>query len=187
MILILKLFSAVFGFTVFGLAANADTPLGFRPHGKVLRLRPYLVLSTYATAIKAGSMVELVAAGYVQLAAATNTDNLGVAANAIAASTGGTLWVYDDPEQEFVIQDDAGATLDQGAIGANADFSTESSTTDESNMELAAAGVTTATASLRIIGVAKTRYPDGTENAVGDNCDWIVKINEHTFKSTTGI
>lgn len=184
---LLKLFSAVFGFTIFGLAANGDTPLGLRPHGKILRMRPYQVLSTYATAIKAGSPVEAVAAGYVELAAATNTDNLGVAANAIAASTGGTLWVYDDPEQEFVIQDDASATLDQAAVGANADFSTESSTTDESNVELVASGVTSSTASLRIVGVAKTRYPDGTENAVGAWCDWIVKINEHTYKSTTGI
>jgi len=187
MCLILKLFSAVFGFTVFGLAANGDTPLGFRPTGRDYGCNPYQVLSTYATAIKAGSAVEKVTSGYVELASGGDTAILGVAANAIAASTGGTLWVYDDPMQRFIIQDNAAETLTIAAEGANVDFTDESSSTDESNMELAADGITASTANCRIMGKAKTRYPDGEENDYGDNCDWTVMFNEHTLKSTTGI
>lgn len=184
--MIFKLFFRVFGFSIFGLCANGDTPLGFRPTGRDYGCNPYTVLSTYATAIKEGSPIKPVAGGYVELAASTNTGLLGVAANAIAASTGGTLWVYDHPLQHFIIQDDASATLDISVQNANMDFSTESSTTDQSNVELIATAIT-ADGQCRVLYPAKTRYPDGTENAVGDNCDWIVMINEHARKATAGI
>jgi len=168
------------------LCANGDTPLGFRPTGHMYGTHPYQVSSSYATAIKEGSPIKPVAGGYVELAATTNTGILGVAANAIAASTGGTLWVYDHPLQHFICQDDASATLDITIQNANMDFSTEGSSTDQSDVELIATAITS-DGQCRILYPAKTRYPDGVENVVGDNCDWVCMINEQARKATAGV
>lgn len=169
--------------------ANTDSPRGLRPFGEIKRIGVYKKDAS-AGAIGIGTPVKLEADGYIAPADAGDTQILGAAAVYSAASTADTdVEVYDHPDQKFVIQDDASATLTQAAVGANADFTTESvnTTTEFSSCELAADGVTSSTANLRILDIAPTIYPGGTVNAAGDNCDWIVMINEHALTQTSGV
>ncbi len=169
--------------------ANGDYPKGLVPFGEVLRVTKY-EKDASAGAIGIGTLVKMEADGCIAPAGTTDSKILGVSAKYSAASTADTECpVYDHPDQRFVIQDDASATLAQTAVGANADSTTETvnTTTGLSIVELDASGVTASAAQLRIVEVAPTIYPDGTVNAVGDNCDWIVTINEHAYGQTAGI
>jgi len=161
------------------MAENLDNPRGARIYGKDCGMHPYPHSASDSVAVYPGDFVKTTA-GYCAVASASNRLR-GVAANYVAASTAGDVMVYDSPDQEFIIQDDAGATLSQAEVGENCEIlATEgNSTLKISQMELAAAGHGTATAQLRIIRVADVTYPDGTKNAAGDHCDWVVRINEH--------
>lgn len=171
--------------------ANTDAPRGLRPYGEVLRTQYYKKASTYASALFDGTPVVLTTAGYLEQAAAGATKILGVCRKYSAASTEDlTVPVCDHPDQLFVVQDDASATLTQAAVGASADLTGETGSTTKgtSTVELNASAVQTdeTSASVRIVEVAPTMYPDGVVNAVGNYCDWIVRINEHAYNQTTG-
>jgi len=159
--------------------ANGDYPRGARPTGVLYPPHPYTHPASDGSAIYPGDFVKT-SGGYITVGAATNRLR-GVAANYVAASTAGTVYVYDDPRQKFIIQDDAGATLSQAEVGENCDIlaTAGDSTLKVSQMEIAAAGHATTTAQLHILEVANVTYPDGTINAAGVNCDWVVLINEH--------
>ena len=165
--------------------ANKNTPLGFRPTGHIYGCHPYKVASTH-TAIKEGSPIKPADSGYVELALTTEALILGVAANALATNTGGTVWVYDNPKQHFICQDNAALATDITYQNACMDCSTEASTSDVSDVELIAAEIT-GSGQFRILYPAKTLYPDGVENALGANCDWVCMVNEHVYKNETGI
>ena len=70
------------------------------------------------------------------------------------------------------------------AVGNNADVvvGSGSTTTGSSGMELDSSDVKTATAQLRILQLVQRE-----DNAVGDNANWEVMINEHRLTTTTGI
>ena len=97
--------------------------------------------------------------------------------------------VADDPNQEFVIQEDTGGTaialadinnsvglLYRGtgnAVTGNAD-------TGWATLEIDASSVSTGTANgLQILGLFDGVNSDGTNNAVGDFAKWTVKILHH--------
>lgn len=166
--------------------ANMDTPCGFKPYGKLLRLKPYPKASTDSTAIYPGDVVYTVA-GYIASASAGGAVR-GVANNYAAGDVAGIVYVWDDPQQEFVGQDDASATLTQAEVGENCDIlaTAGDSTLKESRMELNVTTHATTAATFRIVDVANTIYPNGVANAVGDNANWVCQINEHERKSTTG-
>lgn len=102
-----------------------------------------------------------------------------------AASTDRLVYVVDDPNVVFEIQEVSGGTaLTAADVGLNANVvvGTGSSTTGWSAMELDnASEATTATLQLKILGLSPR--PD---NAIGEHAKWLVKINNHQLAASTG-
>jgi hypothetical protein len=103
-----------------------------------------------------------------------------------AASTARDILVADDPDLIFEIQEDSvGGAIAVTQVGNNFDIAVTagSTSTGLSAMELDSSDASgTATAQLRVLSLAQ--YPD---NEVGVNAKWLVQINEHERKSTTGV
>lgn len=101
------------------------------------------------------------------------------------ASTARLVYVVDDPNVVFEIQEVSGGTaLAAADVGLNASVvvGTGSSTTGMSAMELDnGTELTTATLELKILGLSPR--PD---NAIGEHAKWLVKINNHQLGSHTG-
>jgi len=186
--------------------ANKDAAFGLRPIGKVGQNRDNQGLSEYdisasASAIYFNDPVEILAAGTIGVAAATDTllGSLGgvfftdastskpTFANHLDASNTATDikgFVSDDPYERFEIQAD-GATA-AADVGLNADivYAAGSSPDYVSKVELDTSDQKTATAQLRIIGISK----DIENNEAGSaNVNLITIINEHQLKGTTGV
>lgn len=102
-----------------------------------------------------------------------------------AASTDRLVYVVDDPNVVFEIQEVSGGTaLTAADVGLNANVVVGSgdTTTGLSGMELNnATEATTATLQLKILGLSPR--PD---NAIGEHAKWLVKINNHQLGSSTG-
>ena len=186
--------------------ANKDAAFGLRPIGKVGQNRDNQGLSEYdisasASAIYFNDPVEILAAGTIGVAAATDTllGSLGgvfftdastskpTFANHLDASNTATDikgFVSDDPYERFEIQAD-GATA-AADVGLNADivYAAGSSPDYVSKVELDTSDQKTATAQLRIIGISK----DIENNEAGSaNVNLVTIINEHQLKGTTGV
>ena len=186
--------------------ANKDAAFGLKPIGKVGQNRDNQGLSEYdisasASAIYFNDPVEILAAGTIGVAAATDTllGSLGgvfftdastskpTFANHLNASNTATDikgFVSDDPYERFEVQAD-GATA-AADVGLNADivYAAGSSPDFVSKVELQTSDQKTATAQLRIIGISKD--PDNNE-AGSANVNLVTIINEHQLKGTTGI
>lgn len=191
--------------------ANTDAPRGAVPI-KHLDGSPYngafteyLIADTYNTTIYFGDFVKMTATGYVELAAAGNTI-LGVfqgcdyrdangnvvfskywpASTSTFNSEGAKARVIDAPDVIFEMQQDSDTnTPAQADIGTNADFistHTGSTLTGLSKEEVDTSTCTTATANLRIL-----RFVPRADNEVGNYAKVEVLINEHFYKTTTGI
>lgn len=93
--------------------------------------------------------------------------------------------VADDPNQEFVLQEDTGgAALTLSNIGNSATMTYRSSsgdtTTGYSTIELDRSSAGTGTGgNLIITGLADNMNSDGTRNAVGNYGKWKVRISNH--------
>ena len=186
--------------------ANKDAAFGLRPIGKVGQNRDNQGLSEYdisasASAIYFNDPVEILAAGTIGVAAATDTllGSLGgvfftdastskptFANHLDASNTASDIkgFVSDDPYERFEIQAD-GATA-AADVGLNADivYAAGSSPDYVSKVELDTSDQKTATAQLRIIGISK----DIENNEAGSaNVNLITIINEHQLKGTTGV
>ncbi len=190
--------------------ANADTPRGLRPvryQGGACytgAANMYYIPATDSTAVYLGGLVKLAgssdADGVASVTGNVSTGNsvVGVVVGFDpdkgagaggrdstiyrAASTERYVYVADDPNLIFSVQDDASATLAAGNVGNVADltaFTSGSTTTGLSSIEISA---TTATASgdgtedVLILGLE--RLPD---NSIGDNAMWLVRLNNHTM------
>lgn len=191
--------------------ANTDAPRGAVPI-KHLDGSPfngatgsYKIADTYNTAIYTGDFVKMTATGYVELAAAGNTI-LGVFQGCnYVDSTGKPQWspywpaststyntqgaealVVDAPDVIFEMQMDSDSVVpSQADVGTNADFiatHTGSTLTGISKEEVDTSTCTTATANLRIL-----RFVPRPDNEVGNFAKVEVLINEHFYKTTTGI
>lgn len=191
--------------------ANADAPFGLTPVKYAWggaydgRCRPYIALSSYATALFIGDPVVITGTsntttvrGFqpgtlptVQKAAAASGQITGVIVGFLplsgaestvhgAASTTRIPLVADDPELLFAIQDDASATLAVTTVGLNADliFTHAGNTfTGRSGVELdATTPATTSTFQLTIISLL-----DVPNNEMGAQARWLVRINQHTY------
>ena len=88
------------------------------------------------------------------------------------------------PDVIYEIQEDNTATFAITMVGENADIvvAAGATTTGASGMELNTTSHVTTTAQLRIMGVVQR--PD---NVVGVNAKLLVLINEHLYKTTSGI
>ncbi|WP_299477008.1 hypothetical protein [uncultured Paracoccus sp.] len=189
--------------------ANADTPFGLRPvrhrngapyNGAATR---YYVPASDSTAlfigdpvIFAGSADANGVASVTRASAAGGAYMLGpvvavepVTADSLpyrAASTERYVWVADDPDLVFEIQEDSvGGALAAADIGLNADIviAAGSTATGRSGVELdTSTKATTNTLQLRILGLVQR--PD---NEVGANAKVLVTINLHSLRNLTGI
>ncbi|QOR55460.1 MAG: hypothetical protein ULS35scaffold63_17 [Phage 33_17] len=87
--------------------------------------------------------------------------------------------VFDDPMQEYIIQDDGVVALDETVVGLNANLIY----TNTGNISLGTSGAqlnsstvaTTATFQLKIL-----RLFASPNNALGTNAQWVVRINNQT-------
>ena len=103
----------------------------------------------------------------------------------LPGNTDAFVLVADDPNQEFIIQEDTGGTaLALVDVGLNANLVYRSSsgdtTTGYTTAELDASSAGTGTGGILIIKqIARNMNSDGTQNAVGDYAKWVVKIARH--------
>ena len=103
----------------------------------------------------------------------------------LANSTRRIGLVVDQPDVVYEIQEDSdGAATAAVDVGENADFiyAAGNATTGISGVMLDSSTHVTTTANLRILGLV--RRPD---NAIGNQAKWEVYINEHAFRTTTGV
>ncbi len=148
--------------------ANGDTPKGFAPYGKVLRMNRYEAGST----VYPGDVVTLASDGQVDTTGGTGVI-LGVAMN--YALVGEKLMVCDDPEQRFVAQADETEIDAQTDIGQTCDvtLTAGSSAYKTSRQEVDSS---TIGSSKQLVILDYERRPD---NALGGFVDAIVRINKH--------
>lgn len=192
--------------------ANVDAPFGLTPVQYAWgtsydgRARPYIALSSYATALFIGDPVIITGTSNTtevrgfppgtlptinKATAGTANKITGVIVGFLplsgaesttygAASTTRIALVADNPNLLFAIQDDASATLDATVVGSNANviFTVAGSIyTGRSGVELDATTPAQAAADqLSIISLL-----DRPNNEVGASAIWLVRINNHTY------
>lgn len=190
--------------------ANTDAAFGLLPvrhlNGNPWngQTHAYRIASGYATDLLPGDPVKRISNGTIEQAAAGDI-LLGVfmgcqytASNAnginsfdkkywpaSTVATDAVAFVCDDPDVIFQIQaDDDAAAIAVTDEGANADIlvTAGSTTTFTSGVELDASSIVTGAAQLRILRLADTPNNEWADFAVVE-----VLINEHTYKTTTGI
>jgi hypothetical protein len=171
----------------------------------------YCIPSTDGSVFSVGDAVKSAAGAdangicYVQKAAGTDTVR-GVVLGVIPANPGGTslvgvtldlanqqipatkakdyyVFVADDPQILFEIQDDGLAALTATASNKNASFTVANPTTPQqiSASVLSTASVaTTNTLNLKIFGLVQK-----PNNAFGVNANWLIKFNQHELQGGT--
>lgn len=109
--------------------------------------------------------------------------NLGLVTR--TASTLRYYLVADAPDLVYRMQEDSDAgALTADEVGENADIivAAGSTVTNTSRMEIDSSDHKTGTANVRIMRL----YKDGF-NAIGNQAVWEVMLNEHFFKTTSGV
>lgn len=168
----------------------------------------YTLASGYATNLFEGDLLVVVAGGDVERAAAGDTLNVGVfwgvqytntdgeevfsrtwtASTTTLGSADVKVLVWDDPDMVFKIEADQAATaLLKTAIHGNIDIvvGTGSTVSKKSGTYIdSSVGTAAGAAQLRILGSAEL---DGAWTAAGTAQDVFCMINEHVYKSTTGV
>jgi hypothetical protein len=184
--------------------ANKDAAFGLRPVGKLgsdinnAGTSKYIILDGYGTAIYKGDPVLLAADGTIQVQNAATTNNIGVFngcfyndpttqkptwSNYYPGSITPTVgdieaFVYDDPNQLFLIQDEG--TLAQTNVGNNADIATYvagSTINGQSKVELSSTAAASA-ATFRIVRICEDPENSDISSA---NANWVVRYNEHLY------
>ena len=187
--------------------ANKDAAFGFRPVrsliGGELRTEEYAIAANYGTAIYTGQVVEAVAAGGIEAAAAGDTQQLGVFAGVFytdpttskptfkpfyAASTNASdlkATVHVDPYTVFEAQHDGTGTaaMNNSAIdfvGTGGNDTTGMSTSELDTSESGTSG------GFKQIGISKDPENSDTGSA-NANAYCVFNTGEHIFKLTTGV
>lgn len=185
--------------------ANADTPMGLVPIGSLNgasfsgRVSKYYIPSTDTTsAYYIGGLVKPAgsadADGIMSVTGNVSTGDavLGpiVAVDSVTRestiyrenSTERYVWVADDPDTLFMVQDDAASTPTAAIVGNAADltgFTSGSTATGLSSTEISMASVTASgdgTEDVIIVGLVRK-----ADNVIGDNAKWAVRLNNHFF------
>tara|TARA_R100000501_G_C2626202_1_gene119844 strand:- start:720 stop:1226 length:507 start_codon:yes stop_codon:yes gene_type:complete len=161
--------------------ANTDRPHGFTVIEGNRSTHSYPVAAANSV-IGVGDLVVLTAAGTIDIAAASATQIIGVAAESAAASSGGTILVYDDPNILIEGQMDNTVTTGAALAGMNANYNivATAATNGTSNQEIDEdSDATTATLPLKALYL----YPV-PDNAYGEFNRIVCSINNHVKKST---
>ncbi len=191
--------------------ANKNAPFGLKPIGKVGQNRDSMGLSEYSIAASSSAIYfndpVKTSGGYLLVAAAGDTlrgslngvfytdasTSKPTWANHLAASNTATDivgFVSDDPYERFEVQSNNSGASAVTDVGKNADivYAAGSSPDYVSGVQLdddGTPGIGTATAQLRIMGASKD--PDNNDVTSSDGyVNWVVMINEHELKTTTG-
>jgi len=188
--------------------ANKDAAFGLRPIGKVGQNRDNQGLSEYS--ISANDTTSIYFQDPVKATAAGTIDQGAAGGNILGSLTGVfytdpntskptwsnhyaqvnaadiVAFVADDPYERFEIQSNNTAASAQTDVFMNADI--ELTAGDSANYvskaELNDSTLSTNSAQLRVIGVSKDIDNDELASA---NVNFVVMINEHNLKVTTGI
>lgn len=186
--------------------ANTNAPNGFRPlrhlTGGVVRANEYPIASATASNIFAGDIVKLLSTGLLDVAAAGDTNIIGVFQGVQWIDTDGSVrfekkwptgqvtlgsanakaFVFDDPNTVFEAQVTTGTAFAQTHVGNNADITATAGNTatniSKHSIDISAAG--SGTAQIRILGLAGN-------SETGDSARVECIINEHLLRSTSGI
>lgn len=175
--------------------------------------RPYYVPSNYATAFYIGDPVVIVGDSndnaYMGFPpGALSEINIGVAGDGVAitgvvvsihpvtaqstvykpASTEALVYVCDDPNVVFELQDDGGGSPSADWVGWNANLISGTGSTVTGRSGWALDGGTSdgpdADASNQLLILALSARMD---NEIGDYAVWDVLINQHTYKPASGL
>jgi len=186
--------------------ANVDKAFGLNPYkgvssGSSVQIVNKYNISTsgYGTSIYQGD-ITIFAGGYINTAAASSANIVGAFSHCYYVATDGTptfknyypasttalgsgaieAYIYDDPNQLFVVQADGASAVT--CIGRNADTDGigGSTTTGVATRELDSSTInTTAALQLNIVGVVQD---DVNGDLTADNANLVVLINEHYMR-----
>jgi len=186
--------------------ANVDKAFGLSPYkglnagSSVQIVNKYNIdPSGYGTSVFQGDLC-IFAGGYINRSAASSANNVGVLSHVYYVATDGTptfknyypasttalgsgaieAFVYDDPNQMFVVQADGASAVT--CIGRNADTDGigGSTTTGVATRELDSSTIaTTQGLQLKIVGVVQD---DTNGDLTADNANLVVLINEHAYR-----
>ena len=187
--------------------ANKDAAFGFRPTrhltGGQIRAEEYAIAANYGSAIYTGQVVEAVAGGGIEAAAAGDTQQAGVFGGVFytdpstskptfkafyAASTNASdlkATVHADPFTVFEAQHDGTGTAamnnsDLDFVGVGGNTSTGMSTSELDTSESGTSG------NFKQIGISKD--PDNSDTSSANaNAYCVFNTGEHIFKLTTGV
>ena len=187
--------------------ANQDAAFGFKPTrhltGGKIRAEEYTIAANHGTSIFNGQVVEAVAAGGIEQAAAGDTQQLGVFGGCFftdpssskptfkafyPASTNASdivATVYADPYIVYEAQHDGTGTaaMNNSAfdfVGVGGNTTTGQSTSEIDTSESGTSG------GFKQIGISKD--PDNSDtSAANANAYVVFNTGEHIFKLTTGV
>jgi hypothetical protein len=188
--------------------ANQDAAFGFRPArnltGGQIRTEEYAIANNYGSSIFTGQIVEAVAAGGIEAAAAGDTQQLGTFAGVFYTdpTTSKPTWkayypastnasdivatVYMDPDIVFEAQHDGTGTAALNFATGNFVGVGGSTITGQSTSEIDTSDFDTTAGGFKQIGISKD--PENSDTATA-NCNAYVVFNEteHVFTFKTGV
>ena len=187
--------------------ANKDAAFGFRPVrslvGGEIRTEEYAIAANHGTAIYTGQVVEAVAAGGIEQAAAGDTQQLGVFGGCFftdptsskptfkafyPASTNASdivATVYTDPYIVYEAQHDETGTAAMNFGGFDFVGTSGSTLSGQSTSEIDTSSLATS-GGFKQIGISKDPENSDTSSA-NVNAYVVFNTGEHVFKLTTGL
>ena len=187
--------------------ANKDAAFGFKPTrhltGGLIRTEEYAIAANYGSAIYTGQVVEAVAAGGIEAAAAGDTQQLGVFGGCFftdptsskptfkafyPASTNASdivATVYTDPYIVYEAQHDETGTAAMNFGGFDFVGTSGSTLSGQSTSEIDTSSLATS-GGFKQIGISKDPENSDTSSA-NVNAYVVFNTGEHVFKLTTGL
>jgi len=147
--------------------------------------RPYKVLAGNGTKIFKGDMMDAINDGSVGPAVAGSVDHLGSTDDVLAVSTAGSVVVYDDPDQDYIAQDDGSGTPLRTDIFLNANHvaGTGNSNTNMSGHEIALSTAITGAAGFTLLELLEGPEYDTNAAGASDNALWRCRVMEHILRT----
>ena len=188
--------------------ANQDAAFGFRPTrslvGGQIRTEEYAIAANYNTAIYTGQVVEAVAAGGIEAAAAEDTQVAGVFGGVFYTdpTTSKPTWkayypastaaadikasIYMDPNIVYEAQHDGTGTAAMNFASGNFIGTSGSTATGQSTQELDTDTFTTTASGWKQIGISTD--PDNSDTSSANcNAYAVFGTGENVFTFATGI
>ena len=188
--------------------ANKDAAFGFKPTrhltGGKIRSEEYAIAANHGTSIFNGQVVEAVAAGGIEQAAAGDTQQLGVFGGCFftdpssskptfkafyPASTNASdivATVYADPYIVYEAQHDGTGTAAMNNSAFDFTGTSGSTLSGQSTSEIDTSTESTSDGGFKQIGISKDPENSDTSSA-NANAYVVFNTGEHVFKLTTGV